>query len=860
MPEPAAPEDVFGLVGTLLERKYRVDRCVAEGGFGVVYAGHHIGLDTPIAIKVLRVKGNVDPDTLGDFVAQFLDEAKTIAKLRHPAVVSVLDSGVTIRDDHPEGLPWMVMEWLEGKTLREDLAARRGKGGRSIGETFRLMRPVLEALAQAHEMGIAHRDLKPSNIMLVRGRRGESARVLDFGIAKLMSGERASTTGHTTTNAVVKAFSAASAAPEQLSGTRTGPWTDVHALGLLLVELLTDQSPYPLEDAQEHYRAVFDTNRPTPKRFGVDCGAWEPVLAKALALKPNERYESAGALLAALEESLPLSGVTEGTEKSVSLDGPRTSSPPTGSTTRTLIARARTPWVLGLPLLVAIAVLVYVARSRPGTGGGTSAPPVASKCESAAACTKAAGRPAVCRREIGCVALASEDCEVQADPAALASEDTVWIGSMFPKTGPDGEGFGIANARAVDLARRDFAQIMAGLQAADRARPFGVVSCDDAVDPKRAAHHLAERVGVPAVIGFHSSVEAIDLATSLFVPKRVLSVAALNTNPLVTTVPQPAGEPRLVWRTTYNNTEAAGALSSLVEHVLEPSMRAGPELGASGTMRVALLRPKNAAGAAFSDALFRSLRFNAKSALDNGYDFRELTFDADATAQSPELAAAVKELTSMAPHVVVYAGGTVLVQAVFARLEAAWPASAKHRPRYASLALLPRELFDYIGTSKDLRRRFFGVTPLSTTASNARFVMHYNETFDDEVTRTIAPNTSYDAFYLLAYATYALGRHEAVTGPALARGITRLLPPGKPVDVGLSGIFDAYATLRAGGRIDLQGATGKLDFDPATGEAPFDHAILCVGVDDHGRAFDGVESGLVYSAASKRLEGKMSCP
>src|SRR5215471_15584879 len=122
--------DPLGLVGKLLERKYRVDRRVAEGGFGVVYAGHHIGLATPIAIKVLKCPANVRPEEWMDLVAQFLDEAKTIAKLRHPAVVSVMDAGVTPTEGNPEGLPWMVMEWLDGETLAEDLGRRRGRGGR----------------------------------------------------------------------------------------------------------------------------------------------------------------------------------------------------------------------------------------------------------------------------------------------------------------------------------------------------------------------------------------------------------------------------------------------------------------------------------------------------------------------------------------------------------------------------------------------------------------------------------------------------------------------------------------------------------------------------------------------------------
>src|SRR6476619_6158665 len=91
--DPPDP-DPFGLVGTLLERKYRIDSVVAHGGFGVVYRGHHLSLDTPVAIKVLRPSRDVDPDSWVELLAQFLEEAKTLARLRHPSVVAVLDAGI----------------------------------------------------------------------------------------------------------------------------------------------------------------------------------------------------------------------------------------------------------------------------------------------------------------------------------------------------------------------------------------------------------------------------------------------------------------------------------------------------------------------------------------------------------------------------------------------------------------------------------------------------------------------------------------------------------------------------------------------------------------------------------------------
>jgi hypothetical protein len=296
------PVDPFALIGTLLDRKYRVDRVVAEGGFGVVYAGRHLALSAPIAIKVLRPMSACRGLGCEELLARFLQEAQTIARLRHPNIVKVLDAGATTHDDAP--VPWMVLEWLDGETLREHLSARRGSGGISPTECLGIMRPILLAIAEAHDAGIAHRDLKPSNIMMVPTNRGVMARVLDFGIAKVMGGDERASSGHTTTHDELKAFSVSYAAPEQVAGTRTGPWTDVHAIGLLMTELLTDAGPYADEEPAMQIGQVVAAQRPTPATHGVDVGPWEEILARALALRPVDRYASVMDLLHALEETV----------------------------------------------------------------------------------------------------------------------------------------------------------------------------------------------------------------------------------------------------------------------------------------------------------------------------------------------------------------------------------------------------------------------------------------------------------------------------------------------------------------------------------------------------------------------------
>jgi serine/threonine protein kinase len=294
--------DPFGFVGTLLDRKYRVDRVVAEGGFAVVYAGLHLALGSPIAVKVLRPASALGATARDELLELFLQEGRTIARLRHPNIVSVLDAGIATHLDAP--VPWMVFEWLDGETMQDELRARRGRGGRSPAECLAILRPVILAVAEAHEAGIVHRDLKPSNIMRVQTKRGVVPRVLDFGIAKVMAGDERASAGDTTTRQAFHSFSLGYAAPEQIVGTRTGPWTDVHAIGLLLTELLTDAAPYADAEPAIALGKVVDARRPTPGKLGVDVGPWEGILARALALRPVERYATLGELLAALDESV----------------------------------------------------------------------------------------------------------------------------------------------------------------------------------------------------------------------------------------------------------------------------------------------------------------------------------------------------------------------------------------------------------------------------------------------------------------------------------------------------------------------------------------------------------------------------
>jgi serine/threonine-protein kinase len=293
--------DAFGLTGTLFEGRFQVERQVAEGGFAVVYRARHLALDRPVALKVLKTPRGYDDAARAEFQEKFAAEAKTIARLKHPHIVDVYDFAVGVT---PAGTPapWMALEWLDGETLATKLSRRRQEKLRGLvpQEALAFIRPVVEALVFAHKQGIVHRDIKPANVMVATGDHPPSLQVLDFGIAKLVAGERPIPGSGDTRTDSVPTFSPAYAAPEQVQYSRTGPWTDVHALGLILTELMTDEMPYA--DADAHlFEQVMATGRPTPASTGRDVGPFEPVLAKALARSPRERWSDAGELLAALD-------------------------------------------------------------------------------------------------------------------------------------------------------------------------------------------------------------------------------------------------------------------------------------------------------------------------------------------------------------------------------------------------------------------------------------------------------------------------------------------------------------------------------------------------------------------------------
>jgi len=240
----------------------------------VVYRGFHLSFEQPIAVKCLKVPGHFTTNAKRLFFERFRQEGKHLAKLDHPAVVRVYDFGVA---DSPTGapVPYLVLEWLEGRDLEQVLADRERRGCRALpeAEALALIRPSVDAIALAHEHGIAHRDLKPANLFLAGKTRGTVLKVLDFGIAKAMQEGDTATRRETNTQSGFSAFTPQYGAPEQFSSKKfgqTGSRTDVHALGLILSELCAGRRAMAGEDMTDFVMAALSAKRPTPRRLEAD--------------------------------------------------------------------------------------------------------------------------------------------------------------------------------------------------------------------------------------------------------------------------------------------------------------------------------------------------------------------------------------------------------------------------------------------------------------------------------------------------------------------------------------------------------------------------------------------------------------
>src|SRR3984885_1404269 len=264
----------------LLGDRYELDGVVGRGGMAEVYRARDLRLDRTVAIKTLRTDLARDQT----FQARFRREAQSAASLNNPSIVAVYDTGED--EDMATGIPvpYIVMEYVDGRTVRDLLQADH----RLLPErALEIIDGVLGALDYSHQSGIVHRDIKPGNVMVTRN---GDIKVMDFGIARAMSDAQA-----TMTQTAQVIGTAQYLSPEQARGERVDARSDLYSAGCLLYELLTGRPPFtgdsPVAIAYQHV-----TENPVPpSRIDPEIPPWaDAIVLKSMAKDPAHRYQSAG--------------------------------------------------------------------------------------------------------------------------------------------------------------------------------------------------------------------------------------------------------------------------------------------------------------------------------------------------------------------------------------------------------------------------------------------------------------------------------------------------------------------------------------------------------------------------------------
>ncbi len=316
-------EDIFGILGTTLAGTFHIEEVIAEGGFGVVYRAEHVAFRAPVALKCLKIPGTISPSASEEFVENFREEAEILFHLsaQIPEVVRPLHADAMTLEDGTF-VPYIAMEWVEGKPLDSIIIMREDDGLPPLGlrKVIKMLTPIAHALAKAHHfqvpggaiVSVTHCDLKPENILITEKDNPVRAKVLDFGIAKARDTMRMNV-GRITDSETSKPFTPSYGAPEQWVPKRygqSGPWTDVWGLALTMVECLTGRPPIDGDMHAMMGTCLDKSRRPTPGAEGVKLGdAVEAVFQKALAVDPRERFNDIESMWTAIERAaeMPLS-------------------------------------------------------------------------------------------------------------------------------------------------------------------------------------------------------------------------------------------------------------------------------------------------------------------------------------------------------------------------------------------------------------------------------------------------------------------------------------------------------------------------------------------------------------------------
>jgi hypothetical protein len=337
------------VIGTLISERYRLDEKIGSGGMSSVYRAFDPTLERWVAIKLMHRDISHDPDQL----ERFRREARAVARLNHPHVVTVIDAG------EDEGAPYIVFEYVEGETLKDRI---RRLGRLPVSEAVAYAIEIGRALECAHLSRLVHRDVKPQNVLIDRDGR---AKVTDFGIARSLEAQGLTATGRVlgTTDYV---------SPEQALGHEVTGQSDIYSLGIVLYEMLTGEVPFKADTqvavAMKHVRdALPDVQRRRPEI----SAALAAVVDRSTAKETQNRYQDIGEMVHDLEEVLAIEAARTGEATGEATTVLQSLSSDTAELAPARMRRPKRALALTLLVLALLAAtgVFLAARTEKGTGG-----------------------------------------------------------------------------------------------------------------------------------------------------------------------------------------------------------------------------------------------------------------------------------------------------------------------------------------------------------------------------------------------------------------------------------------------------------------------------------------------------------
>jgi ABC-type branched-subunit amino acid transport system substrate-binding protein len=793
---------------------------LGRGGVGIVHLARRTSDNTLVVVKRLRTEfaRNVQVRRM------FVEEARIAAMIRHPNVVAVEGSGFGL-----DGAPWIEMEWAPGISLHTAL----NTAPMQLPLFCWVLAQLLLGLHHAHEtrdasgqlLDIVHRDISPQNVLLTGDGR---VKLLDFGIAKIRDSHVDTTTG------IIRG-KLTYMAPEQVMLGPVDRRADLFAVGVMLYQQLTSRRLWDgVADPDIMYRlghgdvpTITNLEGSTPETCTLHT-----ITNRALAARPEHRYQSAAEMHAAISGVHPLGSSGHAALAAYVAHNFASELKALAQTHGSALeesAGALRRRNKRVAVVASAAAIITIAGGAAGARVMGTAAPLGTRTIAPAASTPAArtctgcNAAQMCSREGRCVASEADGCTVHVPGRTeiQSPEVPIYFGSLFPLSGAQAEAFGRSNARGAELAIREINRLAGGIPVGDAHRPLGLIQCDDAgtsIDTLARAQFIAERA--VAVIGFRSSEEALTLARDVFLPRDVFVIPALNSSPLLSQLP--AGDPRKLLRTAANATAFASPIAKVVATQLVPALLETPARNA----RVAIVRAGNATGTVYAESVLLELereRLRSPRAPEAvSADTREVPLGDENDLAGK--ARAVRDLEGYAPDIVVLLSDNPFMQIV-APYEA--NGMAVRRPVYVAATPWEEPAFRaYIAQHPSERHRFLAVSFPTAHRAMSGFITRYREAFGEELDAWNASPAPYDSVYLLAYLA-AASKTGFATAADGSRALQLLLPPATNEDIGPATIVAGLAAVARGETRDLQGITSRFDFDMRTGDSPIDAVLQC---------------------------------